>query len=595
VHDVADFISAHEPFSDLGEGELRRLAASTEIEFFPAGAMIETRGSPEVVWMVRRGAVELVDGDKPLDLLTEGDVFANPSVLPSLPPGANARAHEDSLCYALPAAEVGLGLSRRRARGIAAGTSDAARGIAQAAEQRARVLATRQPIFCEPETPVREAAARMVAAGTDAILVQAGDKLLGIVTDRDLRAVVAGGQSGDVPARAVMSSPVITAAPDATGAEVMATMLDHDLGHLPVKTSREGVVGLIGTSDLIAAEADAPFVLRRAIAEAMDREAMREAAARLRSAMVAMHRWGLATAQISRVISIVADALITRMIELAVIEHGAPPSRFAWLSLGSHGRREPMPSSDVDSGMAWEGGDAGTYMHAIASEVDDCIEAIEWRLDPHGVTAADRFSASSIEDWRRAIKGWLARPSDERVLIAVSILLDGRVVYGHTELDPTRTLRAEEHRPGLLDCLLRLALASKPPTGFFRDLVVESSGEHRGTLDIKRGGLLPVVEVARYVAVRAGFEGTATTERLEAGVRAGIIEEGQGAVLREAFDLFASLRLEHQVDQIEDGVAPDDHLDPRHLSPLARRHIREAFRELAAIQRSLAHLLTETR
>ena len=69
--------------------------------------------------------------------------------------------------------------------------------------------------------------------------------------------------------------------------------------------------------------------------------------------MIALRRADLAPAQVGGVISAVADALIRRMIELAIESQGPPPAEFCWMSLGSHGRREPVPSSDVDSGMAW--------------------------------------------------------------------------------------------------------------------------------------------------------------------------------------------------------------------------------------------------
>src|SRR4029453_17288527 len=102
--------------------------------------------------------------------------------------------------------------------------------------------------------------------------------------------------------------------------------------------------------------------------------------------------------------------------------------------------------SDVDSGMAWRDAPdpdpisatprrrlassrTEEYMHGLAAHVADCVGVIGWKLDPHGVTATGAFSASSIEDWRRAIEGWLAHPSENRVLIATSILLDGRIIY----------------------------------------------------------------------------------------------------------------------------------------------------------------------
>jgi CBS domain-containing protein len=321
--------------------------------------------------------------------------------------------------------------------------------------------------------------------------------------------------------------------------------------------------------------------------------------------VIALHRAAMAPSQISEVISAVADALIGRMIELAVESQGPPPAEFCWMSLGSHGRREPVPSSDVDSGMAWrEAPDpdpisAGPrrrlasariseYMRGIAANVADCVRVIGWRLDPHGVTASGAFSASSIEDWQRAIERWLEHPTDNRVLIATSILLDGRIVYGPSRgLDVKELLYETGDRTTLERWMLRLSLAAKPPTGLIHDIVVEGSGERRGTFDIKHGGLLPIVDLARYGALRAGVRVTPTPARLQAAAEKGIFSGEEARVLEEAYELFSALRLDYQVGQLEQGLDPDDHLDPKQLDPLTRRYLRDAFREVAAVQRSV--------
>jgi CBS domain-containing protein len=296
------------------------------------------------------------------------------------------------------------------------------------------------------------------------------------------------------------------------------------------------------------------------------------------------------------------------MIELAIESDGTAPAEFAWLALGSHGRRETVPSSDVDSGMAWEdeserestGSDTrratasdgvAVYMRTIAADVEDCIRVVGWRLDPHGVTASGEFSASSMAAWHRSIEHWLENPGDEKVLIATSILLDGRTVYGPAELDPRAILLEPENRGTLLPSMLRLALALKLPTGFRGNIVVESSGEHRGTFDIKHGGLLPVVDIARFAALKAGAKVTTTIERLRAASELGAIEPPHARTLEEAYDLFTELRLEHQIHQLEQGNEPNDHVDPTQLSELTRRYLRDAFHEVAAVQKSLSSAL----
>ena len=136
--------------------------------------------------------------------------------------------------------------------------------------------------------------------------------------------------------------------------------------------------------------------------------------------------------------------------------------------------------------------------------------------------------------------------------------------------------------------MLRLALALKLPTGFRGNIVVESSGEHHGTFDIKYGGLLPVVDIARIGALKAGAKVTTTIERLRAASELGGLEPAHARTLEEAYDLFSALRLEHQIQQLERGNEPNDYVDPEELTELTRRYLREAFREVAAVQKSLS-------
>ena len=157
-----------------------------------------------------------------------------------------------------------------------------------------------------------------------------------------------------------------------------------------------------------------------------------------------------------------------------------------------------MPSSDVDSGMAWEdepeqessgsaiaSDDVLGYMRAIAGDVEDLsgssAGARSTRRD--GVQRVLRQLDGHMAPVDRELAEESGRP---QVLIATSILLDGRTVYGPPELDPRAILLEPETRGALLAPMLRLAQALKLPTGFKGKIVVEDSGEHRGTFDIKK-------------------------------------------------------------------------------------------------------------
>ncbi len=243
------------------------------------------------------------------------------------------------------------------------------------------------------------------------------------------------------------------------------------------------------------------------------------------------------------------------------------------MSLGSHGRREPVPSSDVDSGMAWRDapehdtlpearrhlrlrpGPASTC-GAIAASVADCVRVIGWRLDPHGVTASGAFSASSIEDWRRAIERWLAHPSDNRVLIATS--------------DPARRPR-------------RLWPAARPrrQAAALRDRVDGRSWSAgccgwpwprspRRASCTTSSSRAPASGRGRSTSSTAGCSRSSTWRatrrcgRMSASPPPSSGSGGRGRrgnppgatearILEEAYELFSALRLEHQVGQLEQG------------------------------------------
>ena len=601
MHDIAEFLRGHEPFAELDDRALEELADRTEVEHFASGDVILRQGEPAPahVRMVRRGSVELVDRGRVLDLLGEGEWFGHPAMLSGLPTGAAARAAEDTVCYRLPAEAVlpllarpaGLRFVARSlmARARPGRPAEEAERLAPA-DLPARLLVHEALVTCAPDTSIREAAQCMADRSASCAVVPLASGELGILTDRDLRVrVVAQGLPVDAPVSDVMSAPAVTVGPGELGTELMLTMVERGVRHLPVLAERGEIVGVVTDVDLLAAEARTPMVVRRAIDAARDVDELRRAARRLPPAVVALHDAQLGAGQISAIMAAVVDATVRRSVELRLVDGPLPP--FGWLSLGSYGRREPAPSSDVDSALVWDG-EAPPRLTELARAVVDDLERAGFAPDPHAANAANPLFARSASEWRSTIAGWIEHPREAEVLIAVSLLADGRVVASHGQPPEVLDVLAEgRHHPALLRLLQRLAVTYRPPTGFLRDIVVEHGGEHRGRFNIKRGGLLPIVDIARYAGIAAGVTSTSTPDRLRAAAAAGILEGDQAVAVGEAFDLFMELRLEHQVEQLRAGGTPDDFVDPSSLNPLTRRYVRDAFRVVTAVQRTLSNEL----
>ena len=174
-------------------------------------------------------------------------------------------------------------------------------------------------------------------------------------------------------------------------------------------------------------------------------------------------------AQSSAIISMLADSLTRRSIELSISELGPPPCPLSWVALGSHGRREPVPGSDVDSAMAWEcdeeDEDVKSYMLSLGSRVCDGLARCGLAADKRGATAAQDLFVRPVSAWRRLIRESIRDPTANKGLIVISLFLDGRVLHhGGSASDLRQEFEAARRRRGLLRLMLSLALATSPPS-----------------------------------------------------------------------------------------------------------------------------------
>jgi CBS domain-containing protein len=390
-----------------------------------------------------------------------------------------------------------------------------------------------------------------------------------------------------------MSVPAYMCRPDRLGGDILLEMLDRGVRHFPVVSATGNVLGVIDDLDLIAAHARSSFFLRQRIGTAQTIEQLTGAARELVPTVIAMHDARLAATNIMAVYSVVIDALTRRVLELEVQAAEEPFGSFAWLALGSQARREMVPSSDIDSAVVWFG-DADEAavrprLESLAAKVVADLEACGMRPDPHGACASNAAFVRSVSSWQAATRSWIEDPTREKALILASVLVDSRPVWGvHTGTPVADTFRLVEPGSALLRMLARFALSHRPPTGFLRGLVVEHGGEHRGRLDLKHGGVIPIVDLARWAGMAAGVTSASTIERLRAAGTAGTLPASDAQTLEDAFELIAALRMQHQVRRLRAGAPPDDYVDPAELSDLTRSHLKEAFRAVASVQKRVA-------
>ena len=133
--------------------------------------------------------------------------------------------------------------------------------------------------------------------------------------------------------------------------DAFLTMVESGVHHLVVTGTGDRPVGILRVVDLASAEVRNPLVVRRAIDDATTVEDLASAAALLPGTWVELYDTGASVMHVAGLMSAVIDAIIRRLVELTDVGADHVPHRTSWLLLGSVARREPLPKSDVDTGL----------------------------------------------------------------------------------------------------------------------------------------------------------------------------------------------------------------------------------------------------
>ncbi|MBV8221496.1 MAG: CBS domain-containing protein [Solirubrobacterales bacterium] len=556
LSEIARFLAVRAPFNALSPEELGELAAQTEIEFFLSGQEILTEDGGPVTFLrvIHSGAVDIIHDGRLLDMLGAGDAFGHAAMLSGLPPGFEARAAEDTLCYRIPVSVARPLLDRVNRREIELATGPP--------NHRPVTGMIRSPtVRCEPMESIREVARRMTQAGASSAIVDLRGGGFGIVTDRDIRTkIVAAGLPLSAPVSTVMTTPVFTVTPDRLGGDVLFELLELGIRHAPIVSEHGQLIGVVEDADLFPAQSQSWFGARRSISRASSPEDLVAVARGLPSVVADLHAARLHAPEVVRVVSALVDALTTRALELVA---PSPGDGVVWVAVGAQARRELTPAS-------------------IARGAVVCHEPppVEWTESVGDVLRACGFPGEVVA---RSSDEWSHPVGDDE--LELSVLIERRALWG-TPIDPLPEPEGPV-RDEVIAALARRALAAVPPTGFDADSVLEASGARSDRLDIRVAAVAPIVELARWGSAATGVFDGSTPERLLAAAHGGALSEGEARTLADAFDLALELRIGHHMGRIGAGLPPDDQIEPSEISPLMRDHLRDVFRAVTSVQRRL--------
>ena len=437
-----------------------------------------------------------------------------------------------------------------------------------------------------PDSSLRDAARTMAEQGMGALLV-IGDESrpIGIITERDLlRATTDPRIDLDAtPVSRVMSTPVQTMAGDEMIYRALGRMDRIGVRHLCVVDAAGAALGMVSQRDLLHHRASAAAELGDAVACADDAATLAAAHSRLPEVAASLTAEGLTGDAAARVVSNEIRALTGRAASIAARRleregRGPAPAPWCVLVLGSGGRGESLLSADQDNAVVHVGSeDDDPWFAALGAHLADLLDEAGVRRCRGGIMASNPEWRGSLPAWRERVAGWLRRSNPED-LLHVDIFYDLLPVAGTAELGRelhAAAVEAAGRTPAFLALLAESVAATSPPIGWFGQLRAVD-----GRVDLKLGGLLPLVGIARTLALRVGSGARSTPERIQDASAAGRVSSSDAETLVRIHRSLLSHILEQQIEDMASGISPSARIEMRRLSRPERRRLARDLRVL---------------
>ena len=457
----------------------------------------------------------------------------------------------------------------------------------------------RVPLAVEAGIPCARVIERLAAEDASSATVTDGKgRPVGIVTEQDITRRVAFKALPETPVEDVMTAPVMTIPSDEYLYYAIARMRRRGLRHMPVVDGDGGLVGMLDLHDALSVAAER----RVGQIDALTRDDSVDGLKQIKAAQVELAAQlledNLPAPEIQALLTHVNRDIYHRLVDLALSAmeaegYGPPPVGFCVVVMGSGGRGENFLYPDQDNGFI-----LGDYPDDRHAEIDswfiELAERLTADLDAVGIPLCRGYVMATNPLWRKTLTQWKeqialwSRKRNPTALRLCDIFFDFRGAWGDAAM--AKELRAVVTRvasanPAFLRDMYADDAEHGVALGFFGRFITERKDkEHKGKINLKHTGTLPLVESVRLLALREGIEELSTLGRMKALHGAGVLGGDEYDYLFGAYHLITRLLLRQQTADFKAGVRVSSYVDPKSLTERERDMLVDSFKAIRELR-----------
>ncbi|OED45280.1 hypothetical protein ACH42_05190 [Endozoicomonas sp. (ex Bugula neritina AB1)] len=398
---------------------------------------------------------------------------------------------------------------------------------------------------CEPavvvshELSLQEAVQTMRDQQCDSLLVM-DDSSPGIVTRTDLlEGIALNGYTLTDDIRPLITSPLITVTPGDFLFDAMILMTEHNIERLVV-CDEEGIIGLLPLLQLLSLLSTHSHVIGLRIQRATTIEPLRECALEIEPLIRNLHNNGVRIPFLMKLVSTLNEQIMQQLFKLHFSED--IQKNCTLMVMGSEGRGEQIIKTDQDNGLIlrehWTPPDNFSQQLSAFSLL---LQNLGYPPCPGHIMVNNPQWVGTPDQWQKRLHAFRESGTPEQ-LMHLAIMLDARPIAGNKALfeEIAKVLyHPEDPSDRRAAQFARACLQFDTPLTLLGDI---KASKH--LVDIKKGGMFPIVHGIRSLAMEHGLSCTSTLERLDWLAENHRLEPDIASNLKEAFQLFHRMKLD---------------------------------------------------
>ncbi len=456
-------------------------------------------------------------------------------------------------------------------------------------------ISKKEVISAPPNLSIRNIALLMKENNISGLIISKDNYPIGIITDRDFRnkVISQGLNPENITAQEIMTTPVLTVRENDYIFEAIYKMTKNNIHRLVVVNEMGMISGVLTDTDIIKFQTNTPLYFVRELEYAVGLQDLKELNKKSIPLINYLLDANINTADLIRFISHINDSIILRCIKLIISENYLSlPEKFAFLVLGSEGRMEQTLKTDQDNAIVYSDDLNQKDIEEIKRFSEKLIESLIYIGIPEcpgGIMAKNDFWRRPLSEWIMCLRKWMSNPTPENIL-NYSMFSDLRTIYGDISLE--KALKKEikimvEENELFLAHMANNSLRFSPPLGIFGNIKVESQGENKGRLDVKKAGIFPITEGIKILSLEAGELNGGTFTKIRKLWGKDILSEDDLLEMEDTFDFFMRLRLKNNIKQYLRGENPSNYINPKELKTIERDNLKQGFRVVNKFQNFL--------